>query len=381
MKKKVLVLGISVILAWVLICGCSGGNVPVSEGNSDISYGSANQDPKNPVFSKDYIAGVDFGGIPFWYDEIYDTVSATLIFTNNKTIEVYMGQSLYSEHDTLIDTVPLTDEQYSSVEKVIDQKKLYKLDPGSDEFMTDGVYRYIFLYDENNELLKEVGGYEPTNDEFLNAYGKLQQNIPYDEVHEILEKQKQVMRYNDCLTDTGRISEDNLIASEAEKIIAPFNEGEMVKSADWTDDTHKCFRVMIINKDDNRLTKDYFFYREDDMTVIPVAVDYPSSEEVGADRYFENNWGENEARLEDVTFDGHDDLLISLDAEEGSNNRVFCAYIYDNGEFVYDAAFEKILNYKIETSDAVIISQQYDGKRTKKKYSYDNESKAFIEVE
>ena len=63
MKKKVLVLGISVILAWVLICGCSGGNVPVSEGNSDISYGSANQDPKNPVFSKDYIAGVDFGGI------------------------------------------------------------------------------------------------------------------------------------------------------------------------------------------------------------------------------------------------------------------------------------------------------------------------------
>lgn len=193
MKKRVLAFCISVILG-VVFCGCLGKGENVGGADSDIS---SNQDAEIPVFSGKYIAGVDFGGIPFWYDDVYDTVSATLVFTRDKTVEVYMGQSLYDEHDTLIDTVPLTDEQYSNVERKINQKKLYKLDPESDEFMEDGVYRYIYLYDENNELLKMVGGYEPRNGEFLEMYGELQRNIPYEEVNEIYEKQKQVIRDND----------------------------------------------------------------------------------------------------------------------------------------------------------------------------------------
>ena len=389
MVKKGFILGITAILTGALLCGCSGKNVAVSEPDSEVyvvigdengSDEHSDQDANSPTFSKDYIAGIDYGGKPFWYDEIYEKVSATLIYTTDKKIEVYMGQSLYGEHDTLIDTVPLSDDRYLLIEKAIDQKELYSLDPGSDENLMDGFYKYIFLYDENNELLKEVGAYEPTNRDFLDAYGVLQQSVPYEEIHEIMEKQKQVMRYNDCLADIGKLTEDKLIASEAEKIITPFNMGEMVESEDWTDDTQKCFRVKIITKDDHRLTKDYFFYQEDENTVIPIAVDYPSSEEVGACRYFENNWGENKARFEDVTFDGHEDLLISLDGEEGNKNTVFCAYVYDNGEFIYNPSFEKITNYKVDSKNSVISGVVHNGKTINKKYSYDEESKTFIEI-
>ena len=408
MKKKELFLGILAVIAGSLICGCS--NVKISSGGDDgdtflidsghdseisedvladeddeddeedASDDSSGKDLKNPTFSKDYIAGIDFGGKPFWYDEIYETVSATLIFTTDKTVEVYMGQSLYGEHDTLVGTVSLSDKQYMTVKNAVNQKTLYKLDPGSDENMCDGFFKYIYLYDENNELLKEVGDYEPTNKKFLNAYGSLNSIVPYEEVHEIMEKQKQIMRYNDCLADIEKLTEDDLIVSEAEKIIAPFEDGEMLMSEDWTDDTEKCFRIKIINKDDHRLTKDYFFYCEDATTIIPIAVYYPTSEEVGADRYFEYNWGDNEAIFDDVNFDGHEDLLITLDKED-IHNKIRCAYIFDNGEFVYNPSFEKIVNYKADSKKSVILSEEYGGKVIQKKYGYDKESKTFIEIE
>nr|MCR4647618.1 hypothetical protein [Lachnospiraceae bacterium] len=326
-------------------------------------------------------AGIDFGGKPFWYDEIYETVSATLIYTTDKTIEVYMGQSLYDNHDILVGTVSLDDKTYSRVEKAIDQKMLYKIDPGTDENLCDGFFRYINLYDENDKLLKEVGAYEPTNQKFLDVYQTLQECIPYEEVHEIYEKQKQVMRYNDCLSNIGNLTGDNLIATEAQKIITPFEDGEMVSSEEWIDDTQKCFRIKIVNKEDNRLKKDYFFYHEDAKTVIPIAVDYPGADEVGANRYIEYNWGETEAKLDDVNFDGHEDLLITLDREEGNHNKIRCAYIFENGEFVYNPSFEKITNYRADHKNAVILSELIDGKAIKKKYSYDKESKTFVETE
>ncbi len=415
MRKKELIVGISAILTGALICGCSGSNLPnenddghayghayginiednngnadsdIDSGDDDIDIeaddidveADSDQELKNPTFSKKYIAGIDFGGKPFWYDEIYETVSATLIYTTDKNIEVYMGQSLYGEHDTLVGTVPISDDVYSKIEKGINQKKLYKIDPGSDENLCDGFYRYIYLYDENDKLLKKVGSYEPTNQKFLDAYSTLQQGVFYDGVSEIYEKQVQVIRYNDCVSDVEKLTEDELIASEAEKTIAPFEDGEMLNSEDWIDENQKCFRVMLINKEDHRLTKDYFFYREDDGSVIPLAVDYPGVEEVGADRHYEALWGDYEAKLEDVNFDGHDDIIISLDVEEGNYNKIHCAYIFEDGEFVYNPSFEKITNYKVDVKNAVIQSELIDGKSIKKKYSYDKESKTFIEI-
>ena len=356
MKKKELFIAMSAILAGFVICGCSNAksSMPADNGDTDsisIEDDADIDDPDiddpdtdvsdgdlpNPTFSKKYIAGIEFGGKPFWYDEIYETVTATLIFTKDKTVEVYMGQSLYGENDTLMGSIPLTDQAYLSVDRAIDQEKLYTMDPGSDENMCDGFHKYIFLYDENDQLLKEVGEYEPTNKDFLEAYDTLQGAVPYEEVHELMEKQKQVMRYNDCFENIKKLTEDDLIVSEAQKIITPLDEGEMIDAIEWTDDTQKCLRVKIVNQEDYWLKKDYLFYHEDDSTVIPVALDYPSAEETDLDeRYFWSDWSVFKVKMEDINSDGHEDLLISLDVEEDNLGTIYYAFIYDNGEFVYD---------------------------------------------
>lgn len=96
MKKKGLFIAMSAILAGFVICGCSNANSSISADNGDTDSISIEDDAdidetdtdvsdgdlSNPTFSKKYIAGIEFGGKPFWYDEIYETVTATLIFTN-----------------------------------------------------------------------------------------------------------------------------------------------------------------------------------------------------------------------------------------------------------------------------------------------------------
>lgn len=58
------------------------------------------------------------------------------------------------------------------------------------------------------------------------------------------------MRYNDSFENIKKLTEDDVIVSEAQKTITPPDEGEMIDAIEWTDDTQKCLRVKIVNQED-----------------------------------------------------------------------------------------------------------------------------------
>lgn len=112
-------------------------------------------------------------------------------------------------------------------------------------------------------------------------------------------------------------------------------------------------------ENDYQHKEDYFLFITQDGDVSNVIkVNYddkggPSGIETDCATQHQLGWACGfDAHFEDVTFDGEEDLLISVG--DSTSSRFYCAYIYENGEFRYERTFEHIPSYVIDTGKEVI---------------------------
>ena len=136
-------------------------------------------------------------------------------------------------------------------------------------------------------------------------------------------------------------------------------DDRMIESHEWIDDDHRCYRVRIDYKEQPenayKHIEDIFFYIEDDESVVTVYVSYPDKDDTKAERYVYDAC-DFDAKLADVTFDGRDDIVISLGHAGSHGDEIYCAYVYDHGEFVYNRTYELIRNPEIDPDNKRILS-------------------------
>lgn len=138
-----------------------------------------------------------------------------------------------------------------------------------------------------------------------------------------------------------------------------------IESYEWVNEEKSCLRIRIQYKiqpeNSYRHKEDYFFFcgQKDDIQVL--YVDYPSKDyrNIEKDRYVWDACDFN-AYFEDVTFDGHADLVIFLGHAGVHGTDIHGAYIYENGHYCYEPAFEDIPNYEIDTENEVITGYNVD---------------------
>lgn len=192
-------------------------------------------------------------------------------------------------------------------------------------------------------------------------------DLPEDEVEE------QEVAGDNTDEDVPEDSEESGDTDESETSGGMFNTGNyyidsmtidlpddrMIESHEWIDDDHRCYRVRIDYKQqpDNayKHVEDFFYYIEDEESVVTLYVSYPDKDDTKAERYVYNAC-DFDAKLVDVTFDGHDDIVISLGYAGSHSDEVYCAYVYDHGEFVYNRTYELIRNPEIDPDNKRILS-------------------------
>lgn len=141
---------------------------------------------ENVVFSENYLVGFDYGS----YD-LYGMCPIVICKVRfDKTLEVDFTMPDSSKSD--IRTYDLTDEQFNNIVAGIDVREIYTLDPeeANPEEVFDGGSVWLFVYGENDEVIKQNGGFCPENESFNQMRRVLFDNLPeefrseYDEFEE-----------------------------------------------------------------------------------------------------------------------------------------------------------------------------------------------------
>jgi hypothetical protein len=152
--------------------------------------------------------------------------------------------------------------------------------------------------------------------------------------------------------DSGNATIDDMVMSTV--VLEPYEE---IEKMDWVDEEKRAFRVWVQYKeedepdDEYRHIRDYFFFS--DGVASSLMVDYPSWRDWKADRHPEAVCNFS-AHFEDVTFDNHDDLLIFLGQAGNCGVNIYAAYIYENGQYVYNNSFEEIPEPEIDSDNKLI---------------------------
>lgn len=155
------------------------------------------------------------------------------------------------------------------------------------------------------------------------------------------------------------------------------SEDETIEKAEWVEE-NVCYRVSLERtteiEGEYRHLADYIFVKEDTLKFIKVT--YPSKlDPMESDRYVYDAC-DFEIKYEDVTFDGHKDIIISLGHQGAAGTCISCAYVYTEGEFVYVKSFEFIPNYSINDEEKY-IEGYYDDKSFKYEFIEDQ----FVELQ
>lgn len=183
---------------------------------------------------------------------------------------------------------------------------------------------------------------------------------------------------SDTLTETNSSDEpdvgENQLAQISDKVdekAEPYIDAYVSLSDDteieyckWMEyGEEQVLRVAIQYKEqpenDYQHKEDYFLFITRDGDVLNIIeVNYddkggPSGIETDCAAQHQLGWACGfDAHFEDVTFDGEEDLLISVG--DSKSSRFYCAYIYENGKFRYERTFEHIPSYVIDTGKEVI---------------------------
>ncbi|RKM56355.1 hypothetical protein D6853_06065 [Butyrivibrio sp. X503] len=187
----------------------------------------------------------------------------------------------------------------------------------------------------------------------------------------------------DANENLGIVTEDAEINKELSKVFQ-FDDEKMIESAEWVDDEHSLYHVAVgrteEDPDEYMHLEDYFFAKENDK-IISLKVDYPSKKaSMDSDRYvFEAC--DFDVEYVDVSFDGHKDIVISLGSQSSSGMSVYCAYVYEDGEYVYKKTFEEISNYRVDENEKVIIGTYRHSNDEHNEVKYEYKDKDFVMLE
>ena len=189
-----------------------------------------------------------------------------------------------------------------------------------------------------------------------------------------------------CNEKTAEIEcEDADISDEISRVIN-LDKDKIIESYDWVDEEKSLYHISVGRTEEKTSEYthlgDYFFSKENG-DVVSLVVDYPSkTSSMDSDRYVYEACDFN-VEYVDVSFDGHKDIVISLGCQGSSGVEVHCAYIYEDGEFVYNKSFEEIPNYSIDKNDKVIVGSYDHGydEHVDVKYEYKDEKYVLVSEE
>ena len=170
-------------------------------------------------------------------------------------------------------------------------------------------------------------------------------------------------------------------------------EDEELECYEWVDEEETCLRARIQFREQPenayRHTADYFFFLAEDQTIRDTLyVDYAHSELglkdnspelLGRDRFAADACS-FDAHFEDVTFDGQEDLLISLGYQGVHGIPVYCAYIYQNGRYIYEQSFEDIPDYTVDAEHQRIVGYCNSGAYAYTEPEYEYRNGEFVKV-
>lgn len=168
--------------------------------------------------------------------------------------------------------------------------------------------------------------------------------------------------------DSGNATIDDMVMSTV--VLEPYEE---IEKMDWVDEEKRAFRVWVqykeedMPKHDYQHKRDYFFFT--DGVASTLMVDYSPAGEFDLDRAPASAC-DFDAHFEDVTFDGSDDLLIFLGHVGVCGAMSYIAYIYEDGQYVYNNSFERIPQPKIDTENKLIKGWLRDSASVYDDYTY-----------
>ena len=163
---------------------------------------------------------------------------------------------------------------------------------------------------------------------------------------------------------TCSVEEDYLLETIENQVALA--EDTEIEGYEWVDEGKTCFRVRVRYQEPPEQSyqhkEDYFFFLKGESVSQVLYVDYPSKAEMYQDGFpdrYPMSACDFDAHLEDVTFDGNADLIISLGGAGVHGTPVACAYVYENGVYRYEPTFEDIPAYETDVEEKM-YQQYYD---------------------
>ncbi len=152
------------------------------------------------------------------------------------------------------------------------------------------------------------------------------------------------------------VSDVRLVEIIEENVI--LSDDTEIEACEWVDGEKSCLRIRVQYKeeppDNYRHKEDYFFFLGEE-NIQALHVEYPTKDwhNMEEDRYV---WDACDfvAYLEDVTFDGRDDLVIFLGHAGSRGDLIHGVYVYEDGLYCYKPGFEDIPNYEADVKEQVI---------------------------
>lgn len=191
--------------------------------------------------------------------------------------------------------------------------------------------------------------------------------VSQDNVNEIESDNNYEEKENQDDSNSNNYYSDDEEINICIKDVLLLDSDRIVEYGQWIDDNQSVYRISVGRTeeidDEYSHLEDYFFIKSSD-GVKYFKVDYPSKNDpIDSDRYVCDAC-DFTAYFEDVTFDGENDIVISLGHQGASGTEVHCAYVYIDGEYVYTKSFEEIPNYQIDNDNKCIVGE-YDGEEYK----------------
>lgn len=177
------------------------------------------------------------------------------------------------------------------------------------------------------------------------------------------------------------IEEDYLLKAIENQVV--LTENTEIESYEWVDEEKTCFRVRVHYQEPPEESyqhkEDYFFFLKDETVQQVLYVDYPLKTGTLSGDYpdrYPMSASDFDAHLEDVTFDGNADLIISLG--DSRWHAISCAYVYENGGYRYEPTFEDIPSYETDAEQNIIRGCTRSGAASYTDLVYEYRDGAFV---
>ena len=148
--------------------------------------------------------------------------------------------------------------------------------------------------------------------------------------------------------------------------------GTPVRDEEYIDENSECYHLSL-QRPYEKAGEYAHFYDGFFVNGNYIGVFYASkSDDMDSDRYVFDAC-DFTAELVDVTFDGNKDLVISLGHQGAHGTEVHCAYVYEDGSYVYKKSFEQIPDYSLDHENKKILGRADSGAESNEaSYSYEN---------